>query len=260
MYTGFVRVLGFVLGCQLRRAGRGQGGAGVHQVRVAHLLRAHHPDAAAADAPGALPCRAWLMYGWAVDSSLMMLLTASTPAQPNVQMLLPLTLQAHHPARSWLRGSVLVEQGAGHALLAQLAFCATLVRLCGDKRAAALNRATFCASISDQRRRVNAEEAERWTSQGRAAVSEGGSLRLGARLSVCPGWGGTFCVVRVQSVAGVAKLTCADGVLRQGEICDIDGKCVDAAEDEVFKLTTQSGKLAVEVEKVCVRLLLHYQS
>ena len=36
---------------------------------------------------------------------------------------------------------------------------------------------------------------------------------------------------------------------RQGEICDIDGRCVDAAEDEVFKLTTKSGKLAVEVEK-----------
>ncbi|KAK9831491.1 hypothetical protein WJX81_001590 [Elliptochloris bilobata] len=35
----------------------------------------------------------------------------------------------------------------------------------------------------------------------------------------------------------------------QGEICDIDGRCVDAAEDEVFKLTTKSGKLAVEVEK-----------
>ena len=36
----------------------------------------------------------------------------------------------------------------------------------------------------------------------------------------------------------------------QGEICDIDGQCVDAAEDEVFKLTTNRGKLAVEVEKV----------
>ena len=35
----------------------------------------------------------------------------------------------------------------------------------------------------------------------------------------------------------------------QGEICDIDGRCVDAAEDEVFKLTTKGGKLAVEVEK-----------
>ena len=35
-----------------------------------------------------------------------------------------------------------------------------------------------------------------------------------------------------------------------GEICDIDGKCVDAAEDELFRLTTVDGKLAVEVEKV----------
>ena len=29
----------------------------------------------------------------------------------------------------------------------------------------------------------------------------------------------------------------------QGEICDIDGRCVDAAEDELFKLTTKGGKL-----------------
>ena len=34
----------------------------------------------------------------------------------------------------------------------------------------------------------------------------------------------------------------------QGEICDIDGKCVDAAEDELFKLTTREGKIAVERE------------
>lgn len=35
-----------------------------------------------------------------------------------------------------------------------------------------------------------------------------------------------------------------------GEICNVDGTCVDAAEDELFKLTTVGGKLAVEVEKV----------
>ena len=34
----------------------------------------------------------------------------------------------------------------------------------------------------------------------------------------------------------------------QGEICDIDGTCVDAAEDELFKLTTKEGKIAVERE------------
>jgi F-type H+-transporting ATPase subunit gamma len=34
-----------------------------------------------------------------------------------------------------------------------------------------------------------------------------------------------------------------------GTVCDIDGNCVDAAEDEVFKLTTQGGKLVVESEK-----------
>ncbi|KAI8464667.1 MAG: ATP synthase gamma-subunit [Monoraphidium minutum] len=37
-----------------------------------------------------------------------------------------------------------------------------------------------------------------------------------------------------------------------GELCDIDGNCVDAAQDEMFKLTTQGGKLAVEREKVAV--------
>uniref|UniRef100_A0A061RBP2 F-ATPase gamma subunit n=1 Tax=Tetraselmis sp. GSL018 TaxID=582737 RepID=A0A061RBP2_9CHLO len=32
----------------------------------------------------------------------------------------------------------------------------------------------------------------------------------------------------------------------QGELCDVDGNCVDAAEDEVFQLTTSEGKLSVE--------------
>ena len=41
-----------------------------------------------------------------------------------------------------------------------------------------------------------------------------------------------------------------DAAVLQGEICDIDGKCVDAAEDELFKLTTKEGKIAVERE-VC---------
>eukprot|EP00891_Asterochloris_glomerata_P000086 jgi/Astpho2/86/Aster-04559 len=36
----------------------------------------------------------------------------------------------------------------------------------------------------------------------------------------------------------------------QGEICDIDGTCVDAADDEIFKLTTKGGSLSVEREKV----------
>lgn len=39
----------------------------------------------------------------------------------------------------------------------------------------------------------------------------------------------------------------------QGEICDIDGTCVDAADDEIFKLTTKGGSLSMEREKV----LLH---
>lgn len=32
----------------------------------------------------------------------------------------------------------------------------------------------------------------------------------------------------------------------KGEICDINGNCVDAAEDELFRLTTKEGKLTVE--------------
>jgi len=37
-----------------------------------------------------------------------------------------------------------------------------------------------------------------------------------------------------------------------GELCDVDGKCVDAAEDEVFKLTTSAGRLSVERETVVI--------
>lgn len=37
-----------------------------------------------------------------------------------------------------------------------------------------------------------------------------------------------------------------------GELCDVDGNCVDAAQDEMFKLTTVGGKLSVEREKVAV--------
>lgn len=36
----------------------------------------------------------------------------------------------------------------------------------------------------------------------------------------------------------------------QGEICDVQGNCVDATNDEVFKLTSKGGKMEVEVEKV----------
>lgn len=34
------------------------------------------------------------------------------------------------------------------------------------------------------------------------------------------------------------------------EICDINGNCVDAAEDELFRLTTKEGKLTVERDAV----------
>ncbi|KAJ7299868.1 hypothetical protein O6H91_Y130600 [Diphasiastrum complanatum] len=36
----------------------------------------------------------------------------------------------------------------------------------------------------------------------------------------------------------------------QGEVCDINGVCVDAADDEMFRLTTREGKLSVEREAV----------
>lgn len=35
-----------------------------------------------------------------------------------------------------------------------------------------------------------------------------------------------------------------------GEVCDINGICVDAAEDELFRLTTKEGKFAVERETI----------
>jgi len=37
---------------------------------------------------------------------------------------------------------------------------------------------------------------------------------------------------------------------RSGELCDINGKCVDFAEDEVFRLTTMDGKMSVARDKI----------
>merc|ERR1712046_231882 len=37
---------------------------------------------------------------------------------------------------------------------------------------------------------------------------------------------------------------------RSGELCDINGKCVDFAEDEVFRLTTVDGKMTVTRDKI----------
>jgi len=39
---------------------------------------------------------------------------------------------------------------------------------------------------------------------------------------------------------------------RSGELCDINGNCVDFAEDEVFRLTTTDGKMSVTREKIDV--------
>merc|ERR1719281_1633229 len=37
---------------------------------------------------------------------------------------------------------------------------------------------------------------------------------------------------------------------RSGELCDINGQCVDFAEDEVFRLTTTDGKISVTRDKI----------
>lgn len=39
------------------------------------------------------------------------------------------------------------------------------------------------------------------------------------------------------------------------QVCDVNGVCVDAAEDEIFKLTTREGQLVVEAETVRRRTL-----
>merc|ERR1712224_313282 len=39
---------------------------------------------------------------------------------------------------------------------------------------------------------------------------------------------------------------------RSGELCDINGNCVDFAEDEVFRLTTTDGKMSVARDKIDV--------
>ncbi|OVA03375.1 ATPase [Macleaya cordata] len=39
----------------------------------------------------------------------------------------------------------------------------------------------------------------------------------------------------------------------KGEICDVNGTCVDAAEDELFRLTTKEGKLTVERDTIVTK-------
>lgn len=39
----------------------------------------------------------------------------------------------------------------------------------------------------------------------------------------------------------------------KGEVCDINGVCVDAAEDELFRLTTKEGKLTVERDTIMAK-------
>lgn len=42
----------------------------------------------------------------------------------------------------------------------------------------------------------------------------------------------------------------------EGEICDIDGNCVDAAEDEIFRLTSIGGEFAVLILSSCLKFKL----
>jgi len=37
---------------------------------------------------------------------------------------------------------------------------------------------------------------------------------------------------------------------RSGQLCDIEGRCVDFAEDEIFRLTSSEGKMSVKREKI----------
>lgn len=39
-------------------------------------------------------------------------------------------------------------------------------------------------------------------------------------------------------------------LIKSGEVCDVSGNCVEAAEDEMFRLTTKEGKFSVERETV----------
>eukprot|EP00894_Picocystis_sp_ML_P003677 jgi/Pico_ML_1/54194/g4605.t1 len=59
---------------------------------------------------------------------------------------------------------------------------------------------------------------------------------------------------RIDSVKNTQKITDAMKLVAaaKGEICDMDGNCVDAAEDEIFKLTTKEGKFVVEREATVV--------
>jgi F-type H+-transporting ATPase subunit gamma len=44
----------------------------------------------------------------------------------------------------------------------------------------------------------------------------------------------------------------------KGEICDIDGICIDATTDELFRLTTKEGKLTIKCEKVQIEVQPHF--
>ncbi len=37
-----------------------------------------------------------------------------------------------------------------------------------------------------------------------------------------------------------------------GELCNVDGSCVDAQDDEIFKLTTRSGARGEHLRVLCV--------
>lgn len=56
-------------------------------------------------------------------------------------------------------------------------------------------------------------------------------------------------MVYTKFVSLIAGKPCIQTLLpmtNEGELCDINGKCIDAADDEIFKLTSKEGKFAVE--------------
>lgn len=80
-------------------------------------------------------------------------------------------------------------------------------------------------------------------------LSPSGEVRAGTV------WGGGACVQQMAGMLGSAGLLPLLKLLPLPlpsclQVCDINGTCVDAAEDEIFKLTTREGQLVVEAETV----------
>ena len=143
-------------------------------------------------------------------------------SEPTIQTLLPLTPQARSRARAPARQQSGTAQAHPHLPATRAPACPSAVS--EQLRTCYLHRPGKHMAVPRQ-----------W----RAARHGLQEVCCSARSEVTRG-----CVDPDQHGNNLTMVPAA-----QGEICDIDGRCVDAAEDEVFKLTTKGGKLAVEVEK-----------